>query len=50
LFWSIHEYLMTSHMGSLQGSYYHIINRPIKDEPTKSVGIKTEYTPIAVSD
>jgi len=23
----------------------HIFNQPISDEPTKSLGIKTEYTP-----
>jgi len=27
----------------------HIYNRPIKDEPTKSLVIKTEYTPRAVA-
>jgi hypothetical protein len=26
----------------------HIFNQPISDEPTKSLGIKTDYTPRAV--
>jgi hypothetical protein len=33
-------------MGSRQGSYFH---RPISEEPTKSLGIKTEYTPKLVN-
>jgi hypothetical protein len=33
-------------MGSRQGSYFH---RLISEEPTKSLGIKTEYTPKLVN-
>jgi len=27
---------------------FHIVNQPISAEPTKSLGIKTEYTPSVV--